>query len=82
MKSKNRAGEDSAHTNVYVVGVSGELGFPESNYHISPDYALLTVHSAHRFGTVWYVARNNLGATNAKVYLWIRLHMFVKLHVF
>lgn len=111
--AKNRAGEDNAHTNVYVVGVmpvidflsesvyaltgssvsfrchasgipepnifwyfvsvSGEVGFPESNYHISPDHTLLTIHSARQSGTVWCIARNSYGVTNAKVYLWIRL---------
>ena len=56
--------------------VNGEVGFPESNYQISSDHSVLTIHSARQSGTVWCIARNAYGATNEKAYLWIRLRMF------
>nr|XP_022309867.1 hemicentin-1-like [Crassostrea virginica] len=57
----------------YFIGVNGEVGFPESNYQISSDHSVLTIHSARQSGTVWCIARNAYGATNEKAYLWIRL---------
>ncbi|XP_062595657.1 hemicentin-2-like, partial [Saccostrea cucullata] len=57
----------------YFISVTGEVGIPESNYQISPDHRKLTLHSARQSGTVWCIARNSYGATNAKAYLWIRL---------
>jgi hypothetical protein len=53
--------------------VTGEVGIPESNYQISADHTALTIHSAHHAGTVWCIARNSYGATNAKSYIWTRL---------